>query len=159
MNPRNITQRLTLVVNCENITSIASPPLVRLESLSLGYHWSSETYLPQTATAEFTLEHMRMNPGSQTDGTLSNVINLFGANIQDLSKIEGYRLYMQVTLRNGKTMQFEFDLKDKVRFENLENRIELKIDVDVKLPTAIGDEGGGFNPQVEPWEEIDVPIG
>lgn len=70
-----------------------------------------------------------------------------------------YGLNLEVRLRNGKTMTFDFDVTDQVAVQPHGGVIIVK---DIKIPDDIGMAGGsGFDVNVNDWgdyEDIDLPL-
>lgn len=160
VQPYDVTQRLALELHCENLTSIAEIPKVRLHGIPVGYVWTTDSYLSETTTNELTLENIQMDNGSRSDGVVGTQFYLFGRGRETAAILESQHLTLQITLRNGEVREYDFPLKGRVSYTENKAQINLKIDVDVELPLVVGEEGNGaFTPNVDEWQQIDVPLG
>ena len=64
-------------------------------------------------------------------------------------------------LINGESYPLTFDVTELLSVDvSLSLQLSLSVDLEIELPEVVGDEGGGFNTDINDWmdETVDIPM-
>lgn len=114
----------------------------------------------ESVAQSFILNQRVFDPGSYSDGTIKASFLSFGM-LGDGNTSSRYYLDINFVLINGEPYPLTFDVTDLITVDiSLNLQLSLNLNLEIELPEVIGDEGGGFNPDVSEWEDeiVDIPI-
>lgn len=114
----------------------------------------------ESVAQSFILNQRVFDPGSDSDGTIKASFLSFGM-LGDGNTSSRYYLDINFVLINGEPYPLTFDVTDLITVDiSLNLQLSLNLNLEIELPEVIGDEGGGFNPDVGEWEDeiVDIPI-
>ena len=148
--PRKLTKEITATIHIKGLNNIRTATCTLggvPESVFLVSGKPSE----QTMTQQFELDHSVYLPGSQTEGTMSATLSVFGFDENILHEVR-----FEAQLVDGKT-EFTEELTDmKVNVsEDSEGVVSITIDVTCSetVPTVKPEGSSGMDADVDGWDE------
>ena len=162
--PKRVTEIVDIQVYVKNITSAAGAPRTHLSNMAASYMMGLDRKEDDVVTHEFVLNNRQIDPENSANGTIRKELVSFGP----LFLGSGFRyipmLKMNFVLVNEEEHYVEVDLSKEITtvFDGVQNVHIIRLEVE--LPVVEGDHEekpqGGFNPDIEEWEniEVDLPI-
>lgn len=108
----------------------------------------------------FILNNRKFDPGSDSDGTITASFLSFGL-IGDGKSGGRYFLDINFVLINGEPYPLSFDVTDLISIDvTLSMQLSLNLDLEIELPEVVGKDEGGFNTDINEWEDetVDIPM-
>ncbi|GEM_PF-202355 len=155
--PERVTSTMEIKVHVKGLKYAKGTTMSFLRGSSSGYYMAKGVYSDQPISYGFVLNNRTLDAGSSTDGTISASFNIFG--VPEWTESDTGKCYLDINfvMVNGQANTVTLDVTDKVKV-NLETQLQVKLnlDLDVSLPEAVdqGDEGGGFQTELNVWEDV-----
>lgn len=172
VGPKAIISEMNIKVHVKGLKYAKGTTLSYLHGMAAGHMLGAGMNSREEGTHAFILNHRVFDPGSDTDGTLTAKLLAFGlpgstANDAGVGKsgnsADGNRYYLEINfvLINGEAYPLSFDVSNQINTDvSLNLHLSLNLDLEIELPEVIGNEGGGFDPDVSDWEDeiIEIPM-
>ncbi len=142
-----------------------TPLLVDLHNIASGYIASSDTNTKVATSTQFFMGNPTFYPGSESDGTVTETIRLWGALEDRFStdaqpKDKPITIDILIQLLDGTFASYEADITDKIKYLG-DRKMEVELFMETAIPeTEPEEEGGesGMSSELEKWGQIHITI-
>ncbi|MFI3281930.1 MAG: DUF5119 domain-containing protein [Rikenellaceae bacterium] len=158
---------LTITAHFKNLNYARMPSLVDLSNIANGYYVGSDKNTLDPARMQFTMNNRTYDEGSDSEGTISTTVALFGtlgdrlstSDHTDETPITIDILFMQIDEEQS-LVNYSQDVTDLIEFGD--DGLNLTIDIDFSDPLPVvtpeGWEDSGFSTGLEDWTVVEVPL-
>ena len=157
---RNVISTVNIKAHVKGLKYARGTTISYFRGLAEGHMLGQGQNSMESVAQSFILNQRVFDPGSDSDGTIKASFLSFGM-LGDGNTSSRYYLDINFVLINGEPYPLTFDVTDLITVDiSLNLQLSLNINLEIELPEVIGDEGGGFNPDVGEWEDeiVDIPI-
>ena len=160
VEPQRVVTMINIKAHVKGLKYARGTTLSYFRGLAEGHMLGQGQNSMESVAQSFILNQRVFDPGSDSDGTIKASFLSFGM-LGDGNTSSRYYLDINFVLINGEPYPLTFDVTDLITVDiSLNLQLSLNINLEIELPEVIGDEGGGFNPDVGEWEDeiVDIPI-
>ena len=157
---RNVISTVSIKAHVKGLKYARGTTLCYLRGVAAGHCMGLGVNSPDAAAQGFILNNRAFDPGSDSDGTIRASFPSFGL-IGDGKGDGKYYLDINFVLINGQAYPLTFDVTELLSVDvSLSLQLSLNVDLEIELPEVVGDEGGGFNTDINDWmdETVDIPM-
>ena len=158
--PQRVTELFDIEMTVLNLNSAAGAPRTHLTDVSGGHIFSSKQKHSSLITHEFVLNNRTFLPNNK-DGKISKVLVTFGPNtITKSNFVNNHLLKMHFVLLDNQTHIYNVPLNDIIKTTHDGVQTVHIVRSTVELPEVMdpGQGGGLFNPDIEEWDDITIPM-
>jgi hypothetical protein len=158
LSPKRVISMFHVKVHVKGLKYAKNNTIALLRGMAGAYYPGLDKYSSFSVTHMFNLNSRIYDDITNTDGTISASLLTFGIHERESNPDAKYYLDLIFTLINGQKYSVSFDITDKLKVSE-DVQIELNLDLEIELPTIIG-EDGGFDIDVDDWDEevVVIPI-
>ena len=160
VEPQRVVTMINIKAHVKGLKYARGTTISYFRGLAEGHMLGQGQNSMESVAQSFILNQRVFDPGSDSDGTIKASFLSFGM-LGDGNTSSRYYLDINFVLINGEPYPLTFDVTDLITVDiSLNLQLSLNINLEIELPEVIGDEGGGFNPDVGEWEDeiVDIPI-
>ena len=160
VEPQRVVTMINIKAHVKGLKYARGTTVSYFRGLAEGHMLGQGQNSMESVAQSFILNQRVFDPGSDSDGTIKASFLSFGM-LGDGNTSSRYYLDINFVLINGEPYPLTFDVTDLITVDiSLNLQLSLNINLEIELPEVIGDEGGGFNPDVGEWEDeiVDIPI-
>ena len=160
VEPQRVVTMINIKAHVKGLKYARGTTVSYFRGLAEGHMLGQGQNSMESVAQSFILNQRVFDPGSYSDGTIKASFLSFGM-LGDGNTSSRYYLDINFVLINGEPYPLTFDVTDLITVDiSLNLQLSLNINLEIELPEVIGDEGGGFNPDVGEWEDeiVDIPI-
>ena len=160
VEPQRVVTMINIKAHVKGLKYARGTTVSYFRGLAEGHMLGQGQNSMESVAQSFILNQRVFDPGSDSDGTIKASFLSFGM-LGDGNTSSRYYLDINFVLINGEPYPLTFDVTDLITVDiSLNLQLSLNINLEIELPEVIGDEGGGFNPDVGDWEDeiVDIPI-
>mgnify|MGYP003549201492 FL=1 len=160
VEPQRVVTMINIKAHVKGLKYARGTTLSYFRGLAEGHMLGQGQNSMESVAQSFILNQRVFDPGSDSDGTIKASFLSFGM-LGDGNTSSRYYLDINFVLINGEPYPLTFDVTDLITVDiSLNLQLTLNLNLEIELPEVIGDEGGGFNPDVGEWEDeiVDIPI-
>ena len=157
---RNVISTVNIKAHVKGLKYARGTTLCFLRGVAAGHCMGLGVNSQDAASQGFILNNRTFDPGSDSDGTIRASFPSFGL-VGDGKGDEKYYLDINFVLINGQAYPLTFDVTELLSVDvSLSLQLSLNVDLEIELPEVVGDEGGGFNTDINDWmdETVDIPM-
>lgn len=158
--PENVISQVNISAHVKGLKYARGTTLSFIRGVAAGHMIGQRVNtMDQTAQA-FILNNREFDPGSDSDGTIRANILSFGL-VGDGKTDSHYYLDINFVLIDGESYPLRFDVTDLIQLDvSLSLKLTLNLALEIELPEVIGNDTGGFNPDINEWvdEEVVIPM-
>ena len=157
---RNVISTVNIKAHVKGLKYARGTTLCYLRGVAAGHCMGLGVNSQDAASQGFILNNRTFDPGSDSDGTIRATFPSFGL-VGDGKGDEKYYLDINFVLINGQAYPLTFDVTELLSVDvSLSLQLSLNVDLEIELPEVVGDEGGGFNTDINDWmdETVDIPM-
>ena len=160
VEPQRVVTMINIKAHVKGLKYARGTTISYFRGLAEGHMLGQGQNSMESVAQSFILNQRVFDPGSDSDGTIKASFLSFGM-LGDGNTSSRYYLDINFVLINGEPYPLTFDVTDLITVDiSLNLQLSLNLNLEIELPEVIGDEGGGFNPDVGEWEDeiVDIPI-
>ena len=160
VEPQRVVTMINIKAHVKGLKYARGTTVSYFRGLAEGHMLGQGQNSMESVAQSFILNQRVFDPGSDSDGTIKASFLSFGM-LGDGNTSSRYYLDINFVLINGEPYPLTFDVTDLITVDiSLNLQLSLNLNLEIELPEVIGDEGGGFNPDVGEWEDeiVDIPI-
>lgn len=160
VEPKRVVTMINIKAHVKGLKYARGTTISYFRGLAEGHMLGQGQNSMESVAQSFILNQRVFDPGSDSDGTIKASFLSFGM-LGDGNAASRYYLDINFVLINGEPYPLTFDVTDLITVDiSLNLQLSLNLNLEIELPEVIGDEGGGFNPDVGEWEDeiVDIPI-
>lgn len=167
---RSVTKRINIKVNVKGINYCKAMQPSFMSGLSASANLVTRQPEKRQVVYAFNLNNRQFRNDAHTEATLSQSFNSFGFSEENMHEGTRFLITLNFLLVNNQTYTASVDvtpqLEQWLEEHTIDCDLDLDIDIafDVTLPEAYPEdpdtpqEGGGFNPETSPWNDIEQDI-
>lgn len=159
IQPKLVTSTLDIKVHVKGLKYAKGTTMSFLRGSSAGYYMGRDEYATTPVCYGFILNNRTFDEGSSTDGTISASFNIFG--MPEWAENETGKCFLDINfvMVNGDENTVSIDVTNQIKADletQVQVQVKMNLDLDVTLPEAVdqGDDGGGFQTDLNMWEDI-----
>lgn len=158
--PENIISQVNIAAHVKGLKYARGTTLSFLRGVAAGHSIGQEENTMERASQAFILNSREFDPGSDSDGTIKASFLSFGL-VGDGKLDSQYFLDINFVLVNGESFPMRFDVTDLIEVDvSLSLKLTLNMAMEIELPEVVGEDTGGFNTDINEWEDevVDIPM-
>lgn len=158
--PENVISQVNITAHVKGLKYARGTTLSFLRGVAAGHNMGLEENTLEQTTQAFILNNRVFDAGSDSDGTIRANFLSFGL-VGDGNTDSRYYLDINFVLINGDSYPMSFDVTELIQVDvSLSLKLSLNLDLEIELPEVVGEDSGGFNTEINEWEDevVDIPM-
>ena len=159
-SPAPVISKVNITAHVTGLKYARGTTLSYLRGVAGGHYMGLGENSTDGVAHAFILNNRKFDPGSDSDGTITASFLSFGL-IGDGNSGGRYFLDINFVLINGEPYPLSFDVTDLISIDvTLSMQLSLNLDLEIELPEVVGKDEGGFNTDINEWEDetVDIPM-
>lgn len=154
--PEMVVSEIKIYVHVKGLKYSKGITSSSLRGLSSGWHIGQGQNLSERVSQSFIFTTRDYNPSLDEDGTLEASFLSFGFP-NDMKAYEQCFLDIDFLLINGDTYPVSIDVSDMI---SIDISLIVNISLEIELPKIEGEQGGGFDTNINEWDDeiLDIPM-